>query len=121
MQASNQRVNQVSDNPYGDGSINNWLNPSAFAQPALGTYGTSKRNAYDRSGLQEHRPLARAVGSDLPRSHRIEARIEAFNALNWFIPGNPSTVLSAATFGRITSFSGGADPRVMQFAVKYVF
>jgi hypothetical protein len=57
----------------------------------------------------------------LPRSHRLEARIEAFNALNWFIPGNPNTVLSSATFGRITSFSGGADPRVMQFAVKYVF
>ncbi len=118
MQASNQRVNQVSDNPYGDGSINNLLNPAAFAQPALGTYGTSKRNDYTGPSFKNI-DLALVRRFDLPRSHRIEARIEAFNALNWFIPGNPSTVLSAATFGRITTTAG--DPRVMQFAMKYAF
>ena len=52
IQASIQRVNQVGDNPYGDGSINNWFNASAFAQPALGTYGTSERNAYDGPGFK---------------------------------------------------------------------
>jgi hypothetical protein len=118
MQASNQRVNQVGDNPYGDGSINNFLNASAFAQPALGTYGTSKRNAYTGPSFKNI-DLALVRQFALPRSHRIEARIEAFNALNWFIPGNPNTVLSAATFGRITTTA--SDPRVMQFAMKYVF
>jgi hypothetical protein len=118
MQASNQRVNQVGDNPYGDGSINNFLNASAFAQPALGTYGDSKRNGYIGPSFKNI-DLALVRQFDLPRSHRIEARIEAFNALNWFIPGNPSTVLSAATFGRITTTA--SDPRVMQFALKYVF
>jgi len=118
MQASNQRVNQVGDNPYGDGSINNFLNASAFAQPALGTYGTSKRNAYTGPSFKNI-DLALVRQFELPRSHRIEARIEAFNVLNWFIPGNPNTVLSSATFGRITTTA--SDPRVMQFAMKYVF
>jgi hypothetical protein len=49
---------------------------------------------------------------------RVEARVEAFNAFNWFLLENPNTTFSSATFGRITS---SGDPRIMQFAVKYEF
>ena len=118
MQASNQRASQVGDNPYGNGSLTNWFNAAAFAQPALGTYGTSKRNAYDGPAYKSL-DLSLVRQFQLPRSHRIEARIEAFNALNWFIYGNPNTVLSNSTFGQITSLGG--PPRVLQFAAKYVF
>jgi hypothetical protein len=121
IQATTQRASQVSDNVYGDGTINNWLNPSAFALPALGTYGNSVRNAYDG-------PSFRSVDLSLVRqfalasSHKIEARVEAFNAFNWFIPGNPNVNLSSATtFGRINTFSAAASPRVMQFALRYLF
>jgi hypothetical protein len=121
MQATNQRANQVADNVYGDGSINNWFNASAFALAPLGTYGTSVRNGYDGPGF-------RTVDLSLVRqfavssSNKIEARVEAFNAFNWFIPGNPGINLSSATtFGRITSFSTAASPRVMQFALRYLF
>ena len=61
----------------------------------------------------------------------IEARIEAFNALNWFRPaaagspaatGNaptsPVTNLSNPNFGR---YLASDEPRIMQFAVKYQF
>ena len=104
------------DNPYGDGTINNWLNPAAFGMPALGTYGNSVRNAYDGPGRK-------VVDLSLVRSfrfngHRVEARVEAFNAFNWFLLDNPNTTLSSATFGRITS---SGDPRIMQFALKYEF
>ena len=118
MQATNQRANQVSDDVYGEGLV--WLNPAAFAQPALGTYGNSKRNAYDGPGFRVI-DLSVVRQFEVANTHRLEARVEAFNALNWFIPGNPNTTLSAANFGRITSFSGLADPRVMQFALKYSF
>jgi hypothetical protein len=117
IQPTIQRVNQVLDNPYGDKSINNWLNPAAFAQPALGTYGNSIRNAYDGPGRK-------VVDLSIVRSfrfgngHRVEARVEAFNAFNWFLLDNPNTTLSSATFGRITS---SGDPRTMQFAMKYDF
>ena len=118
IQAGTQRANQVSDNVYGDKTINGWLNPAAFAQPALGTYGNSVRNAYDGPGFRTlDLSLVRQFG--LGNNRRIEARVEAFNALNWFILGNPGVNLSAATFGRITTTT--VDPRVMQFAVKYQF
>ena len=58
----------------------------------------------------------------LSGTNKIEARVEAFNAFNWFIPGNPGVNLSSGTtFGRITSFSAAASPRVMQFALRYLF
>jgi hypothetical protein len=115
-----QRPNQVLDDPYGDGSWNNWLNPAAFAQPALGTVGNATRNGFVGKG-------SRVVDLSLVRAfrfmetHRIEARIEAFNAFNWFRPAGgdaPVTNLSNANFGR---YLAADDPRIMQFAVKYQF
>ena len=116
-----QRANQAGDDPYGAKTLNQWLNPAAFAQPAIGSYGISGRNAYEGPGL-------RNVDLSLVRSfrfstHRIEARIEAFNAFNWFRWGNPQTALNNVNFGRILNTQVGAagDPRIMQFAVKYQF
>ena len=37
---------QVSDDVYGDGSPNNYLNLAAFTSPAPGTYSTLKPNAF---------------------------------------------------------------------------
>ena len=121
MQATNQRANQVSDNVYGDGSLNNWFNGTAFALPALGTYGTSPRNGYDGPGFRTV-DLSLVRQFSLSGANKVEARVEAFNAFNWLIPGNPGINLSSATtFGRITSFSTAASPRIMQFALRYLF
>jgi hypothetical protein len=124
-----QRANQVLDDPYGAKTWDSWLNPAAFAQPALGTFGTSGRNAYVGKG-------SRVVDLSLVRSfrfsgHRIEARLEAFNAFNWFRPApagvaattganptSPVTNLSNANFGR---YLAADEPRIMQFALKYQF
>src|SRR5688500_16364777 len=112
-----QRADQVLDDPYGARTLNQWFNSLAFAQPALGTFGNAGRNAYEGPG-------SRNVDLSLVRSfrfantHRIEARIEAFNAFNWFRWGNPVTNLSNQNFGRILS---ALDPRIMQFAMKYQF
>ena len=112
-----QRVNQVLDNPYGEKTLNNWFNPAAFAQPAIGTTGTSGRNAYLGPGSRTlDLSLVRSFG--LQNMHRIEARIEAFNAFNWLRWGDPITVFSDANFGRILT---AGDPRILQFAVKYQF
>ncbi len=121
IQATTQRASQVSGNVYGDGTINNWLNPAAFALPALGTYGNSVRNAYDGPGFRSV-DLSLVRQFAMSSSRKVEARVEAFNALNWFIPGDPNVNLSSATtFGRITTFSAAASPRVMQFALRYLF
>ena len=57
----------------------------------------------------------------------LEFRGEAFNALNWLLwlqPGQaqqnlaPNLALTSATFGQILA---AGDPRILQFALKYVF
>jgi len=112
-----QRADQVLDNPYGSKTLNNYLNPAAFASPAIGTLGNQKRNGVYGPGF-------RTIDLSLVRSfrfnntHRIEARIESFNALNWFIWNNPVSNFNNVQFGRITS---AGDPRIMQFAIKYQF
>lgn len=58
-------------------------------------------------------------------SHRIEARWEVFNPFNVAIPNNNTTAagnqivsLASPTFGRVVTMR---DPRIMQFALEYVF
>ena len=51
-------------------------------------------------------------------SHQIELRAEAFNVPNAVRPSNPNTALTNVNFGKITSVQ---EPRIMQFALKYVF
>jgi hypothetical protein len=107
----------VSGEAYGDGSIANFMNRAAFADPAVGAYGNSGRNAFNG-------PAQRFLDMSLVRSfrfantHRIEARLESFNAFNWFTKNNPINVRNNPLFGSITT---AQDPRIMQFAVKYQF
>ena len=44
--------------------------------------------------------------------------MEAFNVTNSFRRGNPATALNSNIFGQINTV---LDPRIMQFALKYVF
>ena len=44
-----QRVNQLMQDPYGDKSVGNYLNPAAFALPALGTLGNVGSGQHCRS------------------------------------------------------------------------
>jgi hypothetical protein len=125
-----QRANQVLDNPYGAKTRDQWLNPAAFAQPAPGTPGSSERNGYVGMGSRVV-DLALVRSFRFGSSHRIEARVETFNAFNWFRPAplgspganpnssqSPVNQLSNANFGR---YLASDDPRIMQFAVKYQF
>ena len=56
--------------------------------------------------------------SGSPTRTGIEARIESFNAFNWFQLNNPVNARDNPLFGQITS---AGDPRIMQFALKYQF
>ena len=48
----------------------------------------------------------------------VEFRAEAFNMPNHVNPLNPTNSMRSQTFGKSTE---AADPRIMQFALKYVF
>jgi hypothetical protein len=122
----NQRVNQVLDNPYGDKTLNNWLNPAAFAQPALGTLGDFQRNSVRAPGFWSvDMALSRLIR--FGGSQTLELRMETFNLFNTFNWGPPTlmnadrthTNFNSGAFGRITAMAG--TPRIMQFGIKYGF
>ena len=114
---SGQRVNQTLAGPYGDKSVSNYLNPAAFAMPALGTLGNVGSGSIAGPGTwQLDAALSRTFR--LGETRKLEFRAEAFNLTNAFRMEDPDTVLNSNTFGQVIS---AKEPRIMQFALKYVF
>lgn len=113
-----QRANLIGSSPYpNQQTFAEWLNPAAFAQPALGTFGTGINNLLGPGLFNINASLVREVR--IRERHRIQFRAEAFNLLNHVQPTNPNASISTpSTFGRITVFGSA---RVMQFALKYFF
>jgi Carboxypeptidase regulatory-like domain/TonB dependent receptor len=115
--SGNQRVDQVLGNPYGDKSVSNYLNSAAFALPTLGTFGSVGRaNILGTGTWQFDMALSRTF--QLKERQKIEFRAEAFNVTNSFHPNNPTSDFDSNTFGQVTT---AKDPRIMQFALKYIF
>jgi len=113
-----QRVNQVSDDVYGDKTLGSYLNRAAFDQPANGTFGNHQRNSIRGPGFWKvDVALSRLFA--LGATRNLEIRMEAFNVFNNFNWGNPTTNFSSGNFGRIQSQAG--DPRIMQFGIKFGF
>jgi hypothetical protein len=105
-----------------------YLNPAAFGTPKLGTLGNLGRVTLQFPATSQFDAALSRVFK-IRESHSIEIRAEAFSVLNNFRPGNmPSggtntasivdTNLNSPTFGKIRY---ALDPRIMQFAMKYVF
>ncbi len=124
-----QRVDQVLDNPYGKKTLDNYLNPAAFAYPAPGQLGTHKRNSFEGPAYWSI-DLALSRRIPLGPAQNVELRVETFNLLNHFNWGNPGPPLGAGAnantanfdagnFGQITTQTG--TPRIFQFGIKYVF
>jgi hypothetical protein len=116
-----QRADQILANGYGDRSaapLTRYLNAAAFAQPALGTLGNVGRNSL-RGPAQWSFDLALARMFNIHESQRLEFRAEAYNVTNSFRPSNPATNFNnLRTFGEIRN---SGEPRILQFALKYIF
>ena len=113
-----QRAVQLLANPYdANRTVDHYLNRSAFGAPAPGTYSSL-------GALTILNPGSLQIDTGLSRSFRvlegqsIQFRWEVFNVPNRLNANAPVTALNNATFGRILS---AQDPRIMQFALKYVF
>ena len=118
----------------GGGTRDHWFNVtpigssgSAFARPAVGTFGNLPRNSligprYWRTDVSLFKRFALVSG------HAIEFRVEAVNLFNHVNLANPDSEVGVPgtpnpNAGRITSTAyGGSDPmRNFQFALKYIF
>ena len=86
--------------------------------PALRTYGSLPRNAF-RGPSRTNFDLG--LGKSTPlwgEKARLEFRAEFFNILNTAQFRDPSTSITSGTFGQIsTTF----DPRIIQFAMKFIY
>jgi hypothetical protein len=112
------RANQILPDSYAPNrNVDLWLNRAAFAQPADGEWGNMAVNDIVGPGR---------VGIDMGltrifkirEKQSVEFRAEAFNLPNHVNPNNPTAVLNNQNFGKITT---AGDPRILQFALKYVF
>ena len=115
-----QRPNLVLANGYLDSSarpFTQWLNPAAYQLPQAGSYGNLGYNAVVGPHTWSF-DMALSRTFNIREMQRLEIRAEAFNVLNSFRPGPPSTVLNSNTFGQIRT---ALDQRIMQFALKYAF
>jgi hypothetical protein len=113
----NQRPQQMLANTYGNKSLSNFLNPGAFTLPAPGSLGNMGRNTLFGPGMWGlDTALSRVF--NVHEAQTVEARVEAFNLTNSLHALNPTTVLNNGTFGQINT---AADPRILQFSLKYIF
>jgi hypothetical protein len=127
---ADQRPDQLLGDPYmPNKGVNGWLNPAAFRQPALGTYGNAgARNVVGPGVIRFDMGVTRTFA--VRENQSVQFRAEAFNMANHVnfcaqaINGIaaplscPDTNFNSPTFGRLLTAN---DPRIMQMALKFVF
>ncbi len=134
-----QPAQLLKSNPYpANQSVDHWLDTSAFALPALGTYGNLGINNMKGPGVFQ---LNMALSRNFAIAERksLQLRAEAFNLPNHLNPFTPGIApintqlfggqvnVSSSNYDKITSDISGnngqqlGDYRVIQFAMKFVF
>jgi hypothetical protein len=93
------------------------LDRAAFAPPELGKPGNMDRSKVQGPGTWQ---FDAAISRIFPfrESQRLEFRAEAYNLTNSFRPQNSAVGITGNTFAQIRE---SREPRIMQFALKYVF
>jgi len=117
---NNQPATYVGGDPIGDdsGRPNTfWLNKAAFTTPTIGTLGNvGIRSVAGPSAWDFDLALSRFF--QFKETQRIEFRWEAYNVTNSFRPLPPSSDVTNQFFGQLRT---ARPPRIMQFALKYLF
>jgi outer membrane receptor protein involved in Fe transport len=108
----------LTGDPKGAETVEQWFNPAAFTQVLSGMFGNAGRNTLRGPGW---------VTFDLSVQRRINftdrmnatLRWDVFNMLNRANFGLPSRDITSATVGAISDLGG--DPRVMQLSLRFGF
>ncbi len=117
-----QRPMLIGNPDLGSPTLKRWFNTDAFVANGPGLYGNAGRSIITGNKTVNF-DVSVTRRFNVTEQQRLEFRAEAFNVLNLMRPdlmrpGNPTTSLNSALFGQVTS---ALDPRIMQFALKYVF
>jgi Carboxypeptidase regulatory-like domain/TonB dependent receptor len=120
----NPRANCLSSNIYATGKDNlltngfMWLNPAAFSNPAVNTFGNCRRDSFvgpSYANVDTQLSKVFPIREGIFLNFRAEA-FNFFNHPNFNLPN--SSEASPALLGKIT---GAQSPRVFQFALKLAF
>ena len=116
------RPNLVGNYQPSERTFNRWFDPAAFQANPAGSFGNLGRTSVLGPktvncdiGLSRQFPIR--------ESKKLEFRAEAFNVINHAnldtsVTSAFHTALSDSKLGSIT---GAADPRILQFALKFIF
>ncbi len=115
------RANWNGEDPGLDGAgedrLQKWFDTSKFSQPAAFTFGNAGATfPLLRTDSVRNLDLSIFKHFSMPRGIRLQARIEAFNALNRVQFGSPNTSVTSSSFGVVTSQAN--TPRQLQFGLK---
>ncbi|MGI8990779.1 MAG: carboxypeptidase regulatory-like domain-containing protein [Bryobacteraceae bacterium] len=94
-----------------------YLVPTAFAPPALGSYGNLAKGALRARGLF-NTDVGAFKNFEITERTKIQLRAELFNIFSRVNFNSPGTTVSSGSFGNILS---ARDPRIVQLAVKILF
>jgi outer membrane receptor protein involved in Fe transport len=108
----------LTGDPKGAGTADQWFNPAAFTQVPSGTFGNAGRNTLRGPGMVTYDT---SVQRRIRFTDRINAtlRWDVFNVFNRANLGLPESNVATATAGVISTLAG--DPRVMQFSLRLGF
>ena len=110
--------------PKGQQSLGKWFNTAAFAVPAAGTYGNSRRNSLEGPGTKTV-DFSTFKDTHLTESKVLQLRAEVFNLANTPQFNLPAATAGTAAIGTVSS--AGSDitfqrtERQIQFAAKITF
>ena len=113
--------------PSGTARLNSWFNTVCFVAPADFTFGNEPRvDSTLRADGVNNFDVAAFKNFPLDRDGRssVEFRVEFFNLFNRTQFSPPNTTCCStnnADFGVVTSTAPGTNPRLIQFALKFLF
>lgn len=113
-----QRPNRLATGALSNPTIDRWYDTSAFALPALYTYGNSGRDILNGPRLINF-DMGLYKNFKFTERLQLQFRTEAFNLFNRPDFGLPNRTIDSPTAGLITATSH--PPRQIQFALKLLF
>ncbi len=118
--AQTYRPNLVAGQDPNDGpqTVEQWFNTAAFVRPDAFTYGNAGRNIVIGPGIFSV-DLSLLKNIIFNGGRALQLRLEAFNALNQPIWGDPDMNMSSQTYGRINTTR--SPMRELQIGVKFSF
>jgi hypothetical protein len=98
-------------------TLSKWFTTTAFALPALGTFGNAGRSLVRAPGINDW-DVSFIKKTQLRERVALQFRAEFFNLFNHSQFSGVGTGLGSATFGQVTS---ARNPRVSQLALRLTF